>query len=63
MQRIHSTEDRSEVYMIFRVFWLNDDGIGLSVYFDPEKLRQEGQLVFTGQTWSVTPVVGTEVDG
>ncbi|KAI8670009.1 hypothetical protein NCS56_00804700 [Fusarium sp. Ph1] len=64
MQRIHSTEDRSEVYMIFRVFWLNDDGIGLSVYFDPEKLRQEGQLVFTGQTWSVTPpVAGTEVDG
>ncbi|KAI8676088.1 hypothetical protein NCS56_00495700 [Fusarium sp. Ph1] len=63
MQRVHSTQDRSEVYMIFRVFWLNSDGIGLSVYSDPEKLRQQGQLLFTGQTWSITPGDGTQVDG
>ncbi|KAH6874355.1 hypothetical protein B0T10DRAFT_205754 [Thelonectria olida] len=62
MGRIHSNEDRSEVYMIFRVFWLNSDRIGLRIYFDPEQLRQDGQLVFTGQTWSVTPGAGMEVD-
>ncbi|KAH7166472.1 hypothetical protein EDB81DRAFT_713041 [Dactylonectria macrodidyma] len=62
MGRIHHSEDRSEVYMIFRVFWLNSDRIGLCIYFDPEQLRQDGRLVFTGQTWSVTPGVGTEAD-
>ncbi|KAH7131532.1 hypothetical protein B0J13DRAFT_529518 [Dactylonectria estremocensis] len=62
MGRIHYTEDRSEVYIIFRVFWLNSERIGLYVYFDPEQLRQDGQLVFTGQTWSVTPGARTEVD-
>ncbi|KAH6986493.1 hypothetical protein BKA56DRAFT_670643 [Ilyonectria sp. MPI-CAGE-AT-0026] len=62
MGRIHHTEDRSEVYMIFRVFWLNSDRIGMCIYFDPEQLRQDGRLVFTGQTWSITPGPGTEVN-
>ncbi|KAI5460375.1 hypothetical protein BGZ63DRAFT_387163 [Mariannaea sp. PMI_226] len=62
MGRIHRTEDRSEVYMIFRVFWVNSDRIGLNIYFDPEKLRQDGRLVFTGQTWAVTPGAGTEAN-
>lgn len=60
MGRIHHTEDRSEVYMIFRVFWLNSDRIGMRIYFDPEQLRQDGRLVFTGQTWFITPGPGTE---
>ncbi|KAF4494384.1 ATPase-like, ATP-binding domain [Fusarium agapanthi] len=38
MQQIHDTEDHSEIYMVFRVFQLNSDGIGLCVYTDPEKL-------------------------
>lgn len=63
MGRIHHSENRSEVYIIFRVFWVNSDKIGLCIYFDPEQLRQDGRLVFTGQTWSITPGAGTEVNG
>ncbi|KAL5608429.1 hypothetical protein FOBRF1_008926 [Fusarium oxysporum] len=55
MQRIHHTEDHSEIYMVFRVFQLNSDGIGLCVYTDPEQLRQDGRLLFKGQAWSITP--------
>ncbi|KAF5589156.1 ATPase-like ATP-binding domain-containing protein [Fusarium pseudocircinatum] len=55
MQQIHHTEDHSEIYVVFRVFQLDSDGIGLCVYTDPEKLRQDGRLLFKGQTWSVTP--------
>ncbi|EWG44972.1 hypothetical protein FVEG_05926 [Fusarium verticillioides 7600] len=55
MQQIHHTEDRSEIYMVFRVFQLDSDGIGLCVYTDPEKLRQDGRLLFKGQAWSITP--------
>ncbi|KAI1054575.1 hypothetical protein LB506_010651 [Fusarium annulatum] len=55
MQQIHHTEDHSEVYMVFRVFQLDSDGIGLCVYTDPEKLRQDGRLLFKGQAWSITP--------
>ncbi|KAH8124644.1 hypothetical protein LI328DRAFT_166990 [Trichoderma asperelloides] len=56
----HATPDRSEIYMVLRVFWLNSDNIGMCVYFDPEQLRQDGTLLFTAQTWSVTPTVESE---
>ncbi|RBR16331.1 hypothetical protein FVER53590_05926 [Fusarium verticillioides] len=59
MQQIHHTEDRSEIYMVFRVFQLDSDGIGLCVYTDPEKLRQDGRLLFKGQAWSITPGANT----
>ncbi|KAF5665414.1 hypothetical protein FCIRC_10567 [Fusarium circinatum] len=55
MQQVHHTEDHSEIYIVFRVFQLNSDGIGLCVYTDPEKLRQDGGLLFKGQAWSITP--------
>ncbi|KAF5659023.1 hypothetical protein FHETE_9651 [Fusarium heterosporum] len=55
MQRIHHTEDHSEIYVVFRVFQLSSEGIGLCVYTDPEQLRQDGRLLFKGQAWSVTP--------
>ncbi|KAL6898616.1 hypothetical protein GGI43DRAFT_408166 [Trichoderma evansii] len=60
MRRTHTTPNRSEIYMILRVFWLNTDNIGMCVYFDPEQLRQDGQLLFTAQTWSVTPAAESE---
>ena len=63
MQRIHHSEDHSEIYMVFRVFWLNSDRIGLRVYTDPEQLRQNGRLLFRGKTWAVTPGPDTEVVG
>ncbi|KAF5680457.1 hypothetical protein FDENT_8396 [Fusarium denticulatum] len=55
MQQVHHTEDHSEIYIVFRVFQLNSDGVGLRVYTDPEKLRQDGALLFKGQAWSITP--------
>ncbi|QGI77141.1 unnamed protein product [Fusarium fujikuroi] len=65
MQQIHHTEDHSEIYMVFRVFQLDSDGIVLCVYTDPEKLRQDGHLLFKGQAWSITPGpnMGREIRG
>ena len=56
MERIHHDDDRSEVYMIFRIHCLLDsDRINYCVYLDPKKLRDDGKLVFTEGTWSVRP--------
>ncbi len=41
--------------MILRVFDIRGDNIGMSVYLDPEQLRMDGGLMFTGETWSVVP--------
>jgi hypothetical protein len=41
--------------MILRVFDIRGNNIGMSVYLDPEQLRLDGELVFTGETWSVVP--------
>lgn len=55
MERVHALEDRSAIYIILRVFSLSSDNIGLRVYVDPIQLRNEQTLVFTTQTWSITP--------
>lgn len=54
MQDKHELRDKSEVYMILRVFGLNGR-LGMCAYLDPERLRLDGQLLFTGQSWSVVP--------
>lgn len=59
MQSKHQSQDKSEVYMVLRVFGLNDRRMGMRAYLDPESLRRDGQLVFTGRTWSVVPGDGT----
>lgn len=41
--------------MILRVFDISGNNIGMNVYFDPEEFRLDGELVFTGETWSVIP--------
>jgi hypothetical protein len=46
---------RSEVYMIMRVFDIESSRPGVSVYFDPEQMRLDGELDFTGESWSVVP--------
>jgi len=43
----------SAIYVIFRVYNLGQDNMGLKIYLDPETSRQ---LEFTAQTWSVVPV-------
>lgn len=55
MRDIHRAEDHSEVYMILRVFEIESKRIGMSVYLDPEQLRLDECLAFTGETWSVVP--------
>ncbi|OQE11913.1 hypothetical protein PENFLA_c069G02111 [Penicillium flavigenum] len=61
MRVIHNRNDYSEVYLIFRVFDIRGDNLGMSVYFDPEQLRLDGGLLFTGETWAVVPR-GTDVN-
>lgn len=52
-----SEENRSEIYVIFRVYQLDqgDQAPGLKLYLDPESLRLSRALDFTATTWSVTP--------
>lgn len=55
MERIHHNSDFSEVYIIFRVYFLLDRSqISYCVYPDPKQLQDDGRLIFTGTTWSVT---------
>ncbi|KAF7558422.1 hypothetical protein G7046_g5742 [Stylonectria norvegica] len=46
------------VYMILRVYNIGKPNIGVKVYMDPEKLRKDGMLVFTEESWSVVPAAG-----
>lgn len=56
MERIHHSSDFSEVYIILRVYFLLDRSqISYCLYPDPKRLQDDGQLIFTGTTWSVTP--------
>ncbi|KAJ6007726.1 hypothetical protein N7540_011702 [Penicillium herquei] len=55
MGNMHRRGGHSEVYMILRVFEIRGSSIGMRVYLDPEQLRLDGALVFTGETWSVVP--------
>lgn len=55
MGMIHNREDHSEVYLILRVFNIRRPNAGMCLYCDPERLRLDGGLVFTGETWSVVP--------
>lgn len=45
--------------MVFRVYSLESNRIGMRIYSDPEHLRQMGELVFKGHTWCITPGDGT----
>ncbi|EEY19489.1 conserved hypothetical protein [Verticillium alfalfae VaMs.102] len=55
MQDIHNARGHDEVYMILRVCNIERSDIGMCVYMDPERLRVDGRLEFTGETWSVVP--------
>ncbi|KAK5994782.1 hypothetical protein PT974_03165 [Cladobotryum mycophilum] len=55
MQNVHNENQRSKVYMILRVFEIESSEINMRVYLDPEQLRLDESLLFTGETWSVVP--------
>ncbi|KAK2592305.1 hypothetical protein QQS21_009995 [Conoideocrella luteorostrata] len=58
IEQKHRLEDRSEVYIILRVFWLTSEKITMSVLLDPWQLKQDQWLLFKGQSWVVTPGTG-----
>lgn len=55
MRDVHDVEEQTELYMILRVFGIESDEIGVKLYLDPEQLRLDESLLFTGETWSVIP--------
>lgn len=54
-----TADNTNKIYVIFRVYNLGQDNVGVKVYLDQESLRISGQLKFTAETWSVVP---TEVN-
>lgn len=54
------TTDES-IYMIFRVFNLGNNAIGVRIYMDPDRMKREGRLIFTADRWTVTPGPGLVV--
>ncbi|KAI0157391.1 hypothetical protein GGR57DRAFT_510975 [Xylariaceae sp. FL1272] len=45
------------IYVIFRVYYLGQDTMGLEIYVDPDALRRTDQLKFQAESWSVVPAV------
>lgn len=55
MRDIHNAGDRSAVYILLRVYEIGGAGSAMKAYFDPEQMRLDETLLFTGETWSVVP--------
>lgn len=54
MQRCVRVEEASgDIYVIFRVYYLGRDDMGLEIYLDPERLRSQGRLAFTAEAWTI----------
>ncbi|KAH1320796.1 hypothetical protein KXX47_001598 [Aspergillus fumigatus] len=47
--------EEPEIYVVFRVYYLGKENMGLKVYVDPERLRQEERLIFSPESYSVYP--------
>ncbi|KAG2027473.1 hypothetical protein GB937_001217 [Aspergillus fischeri] len=47
--------EEPEIYVVFRVYYLGYESMGLKVYVDPERLRQEQSLIFSPESYSVYP--------
>lgn len=56
---VSGMQNQDTIYVIFRVFNLNNDDVGLKIYVDPERLRQTNKLTFTWNRrygkWEVGP--------
>lgn len=58
-QRVdESRQQFDQVYVIFRVYNLGLDSIGVRVLVDPEGMRQRNEVSFTADSWSVTTATG-----
>ena len=49
----HDNDNFETVYVVFRVFNLGNDKIGLRILVDPESMRLQDELSFTAESWSV----------
>jgi hypothetical protein len=47
--------EEPEIYVVFRVYYLGKESMGLKIYVDPESLRQEERLIFSPESYSVYP--------
>lgn len=56
----YSTDN--SMYVIFRVFNMTKDSIGVRIYVNPDQMREEEELVFKVDAWSVTPGRSLEAD-
>jgi hypothetical protein len=56
-------DNQASVYVIFRVYNLGRDSVGMKVYVNPGLMEARGELVFTTETWSVVPgsVLGVDI--
>ncbi|GIC90505.1 uncharacterized protein Aud_006939 [Aspergillus udagawae] len=52
---INAGLEEPEIYVVFRVYYLGKESMGLKIYVDPESLRQEQRLVFSPESYSVYP--------
>ncbi|GFF32149.1 conserved hypothetical protein [Aspergillus udagawae] len=48
-------DNQLSVYVIFRVYNLGRDSVGMKVYVNPGLMEMSGELVFMTETWSVVP--------
>ncbi|KAK7424161.1 hypothetical protein QQZ08_008767 [Neonectria magnoliae] len=57
MNQSQAYRKRKQLYVIFRVYGLNSGNIGLKVYADPMRAKEEQRLDFqwTNDSWVVTP--------
>jgi hypothetical protein len=51
----HRTRNLDRIYVIFRVYNIGQDSVGLKVLVDPEGMRSRQELAFTPEKWSVVP--------
>ncbi len=49
----HDNGNLASVYVVFRVFNLGKDNIGLRILVDPESMRLQDKLSFSAESWSV----------
>ena len=48
-------QNQHVIYIIFRVYNLGRQSMGLKLYVDPEEHRRQGKLSFTTDKWTVVP--------
>jgi hypothetical protein len=58
MTEIVQKANKLEVYIIFRVFNLEKNNIGVKLYINPETAENRGELEFQVDKWVVKPRAG-----